>query len=279
MPTRYGIPRHLYTKPLTYGLEKDLQNVDLHVDLSSQNSVRLKSNELDVALLSPVDYARNSSQYRLVPNICVSSKGGNQTVLLHFQKGLRKINTVAVDIGLTSELVLTKIILTEKYDTNPQFIPMMAASLVSGWPDVRAMLEKADGALIVGGPSVARSLDSECTIDLVEEWDDLTDLSYVHALWVSRLDALNPSGLYILKHSLEEGVRHISEIARSAAKEHHIEVEECESYLASFNFTLDEKGIDSLSEFYRYAFYYGLIGEVPEIRFYTAEEGSNISLN
>ncbi len=302
MRTRYGIPYYFYTKPLTYRLEQDLENVDLHVDLSSQNAVRLKSNELDVALLSPIDYARNSSQYRIVPNICVSSKVGNRTVLLHFRKGLRKINTVAADIGLTSELVLAKIILTEKYNTSPQFIPMIPLSpnaavgsrcsgsrkaghaekrhnVVAGWPDVPAMLKKADAALIVGGPFVARSVDSECTIDLVEEWDDLTDLPYVLALWISRMDTLNPTNLYSLKHSLEEGLRHLDEIALSAAEEQPIEAEEYKSHLAPFKFTLDEGAIDSLSEFYRYAFYYGMIGEVPEIRFYPAEEGLDISLN
>ena len=270
MGNRYGIPRYLHTKPLTYGLEHGTHGVDLLADLSSQNALRLKSGELDAALLSPIDYARNSSEYLLIPNVCVSSTG-SRTVLLHFREGLRNINTIAADIGLTSELVLAKIILNEKYDSNPRFLPMA--------PDVTVMLEKADAALLVGGPSLISSLDTKCTIDLVNEWHDLTDLPFVLALWISHRDSLTQNRVHLLKQSRDEGILHLSEIALTASNEERSTPEECKSYLSSFNFTLDENAIESLSEFYRYAFYYGVIGEIPEIKFYPAELEPGISLN
>ena len=271
MGNRFGIPRYLYTRPLTYGLKHGVQELDLQTDLSSQNALGLNSKDLDAAPLSPIDYARRSAEYLIVPNICVSSKTGNGTILLHFRKGLRKINTVAADIGLTSELVLAKIVLTEKYDTNPQFIPM--------GPDVPMMLAKADAALFVGGPGLFSSLDTRCTIDLVEEWTDLTDLPYVHALWLARRESLTPSKLYLFKQSLEEGLRHLRDIALSFAAEEQTTPEECEIYLSSFNFNLDDEVVESLSEFYRYAFYYGILSEVPEIRFYPAELEPDFPLN
>jgi chorismate dehydratase len=262
MGNRYGIPRYLYTKPLTYGLEHETQKVNLLADLSSQNALRLKSRDLDAALLSPIDYARNSNEYLIVPNICVSGTG-NRSTLLHFREGLRKINTIAADIGLTSEFVLAKIILTEKYDTNPQFIPMAA--------DVTRMLSKADAALLVGGPALFSSLDTQCTLDLVEEWVDLTDLPYVHAIWLSRRESLTPSDLYHLTKSCEEGLYHLRDIALAASRDEQSTPEECESYLASFNFKLDEGGLESISEFYRYAFYHGVLDDVPEIKLYPVE--------
>jgi chorismate dehydratase len=269
MGNRYGIPRYLYTKPLTYGLEQDTQKVDLLPELSSQNALRLKSRELDVALLSPIDYARNSDEYLMVPNICASSTG-NRTMLLHFREGLRKINTIAADIGLTSELVLAKIILIEKYDTNPQFIPMAPTNPAST-PDVAAMLAEADAALLVGGPALLSSLDTKCNIDLVEEWVDLTDLPYVHAIWLSHRNSLSPSKVSLLRQSCDEGRRHLRNIALAASREGQGTPKECESYLASFNFNLDEEVIEGISEFYRYAFYHGILGEVPEMRFYLPE--------
>jgi chorismate dehydratase len=272
MGNRFGIPRYLYTKPLTYGLERGTKKADLLADLSSQNALRLKSRELDAALLSPIDYARNSAEYLVVPNICVSGTG-NRTTLLHFREGLRKINTIAADIGLTSELVLAKIILIEKYDMNPQFIPM------GGWLDVTAMLAKADAALLVGGPALFSSLSTKCTIDLAEEWRDLTNLPYIHAFWLSRRDSVSPNKLHLLKQSCEEGIRHLHDIALAASKEEQSTPEECESYLSSFNFNLDEETIQSLSEFYRYAFYHGVLGEVPEIKIYPAEQEPDILSN
>lgn len=278
MGNRYGIPRYLYTKPLTYGLEQGSQKVDLFTDLSSQNALRLKSRELDAALLSPIDYARNSDEYLVVPNICVSSTG-NHTILLHFREGLRKINTIAADIGLTSELVLAKILLVEKYDTNPQFIPIAPSKTLASSPDVAAMMAKADAALLVGGPILFSSLDTKCTIDLVEEWSDLTGLPYVHAIWLSHRDSLTPSKAYLLKQSCDEGLRHLHDIAVAASRAGQGTPEECESYLESFSFNLDEETIESLSEFYRYAFYHGILGEVPEIRFFPPELEPDIPIN
>jgi chorismate dehydratase len=278
MGSRYGIPRYLYTKPLTYGLEQERRKVDLLTDLSSQNALRLKSRELDAALLSPIEYARNSDKYVVAPYICVSSTG-NHTILLHFREGLRKINTVATDIGLTSELVLATIILIEKYDTNPKFIPMAPPNDKASGPDVAAMLAKADGALVVGGPSLFASLDTKCTIDLAEEWGDLTGLPYVHAIWLSHRDSLTPSMAHLLKQSRHQGIRHLHDIALAASRGGQGTPEECETYLASFNFNLDEETVESLSEFYRYAFYHGILGEVPEIRFFPPELEPDIPTN
>jgi chorismate dehydratase len=270
MGNRYGIPRYIYTKPLTFGLEHAAQGVDLLADLSSQNALRLKSRELDVALLSPIDYARNSDQYLIVPSICVSSTT-SRTVLVHLREGLRRINTVAVDIGLTSELVLAKIVLSEKYDSDPQFIPMA--------PDINAMLAKADAALLVGGPALFSSLDAARTIDLVEEWNDLTDLPYVHSLWLSHRDSLTRGAVHSLKQSCKEGLHHLKDIALATSESEHVTREECESYLSSFSFELDEEAIESISEFFRYAFYYEVLGEVPEIKLYPEELLPDIPLN
>jgi chorismate dehydratase len=270
MGNRYGIPRYVYTKPLTYGLEHAAEKVDLLTDLSSQNALRLKSREFDVALLSPIDYARNSDRYLIVPSICVSSTT-SRTVLLHLREGLRRINTIAVDIGLTSELVLAKIVLSEKYDSDPQFIPMT--------PDINTMLAKADAALLVGGPALFSSLDAARTIDLVEEWNNLTELPYVHALWLSHRDSLTQNVIHSLRQSLDDGVRHTKEIALEASKNEHVSRQKCESYLSSFSFELDDEAIESISEFYRYAFYYGVLGEVPEIKLYPEELPPDIPLN
>jgi chorismate dehydratase len=270
MGNRYGIPRYVYTKPLTYGLEHAAQEINLLPDLSSQNALRLKSRELDVALLTAVDYARNSNEYLIVPNICVSSTA-SRTVLLHLREGLRRINTIAVDIGLTSELVLAKIVLSEKYNTDPQFIPMT--------PDIDTMLGKADAALLVGGPALFPSLDTARTIDLVEEWNDLTDLPYVHALWLSHRDSPKRGTVRSLKQSCEEGVRHLKDIALVASQNEQLTRQECEGYLSLFSFDLDDEAIESVSEFYRYAFYYGILGEVPEIKFYAQELPPNIPLH
>jgi predicted solute-binding protein len=82
-----------------------------------------------------------------------------------------------------------------------------------------------------------------------------------------------------LKRSREEGLRHLKGIALVASQNEQVSRQECESYFSSFSFELDEDAIESISEFYRYAFYYGVLGEVPEIKLYPQELSPNIPLN
>ena len=118
--TRLGVPSVFYTKPLTVHLaERDL--FARQVDVPAQHAVRLREHELDAAFLTPIDYARDSSEYRIVPGVGVSSASATGSISLVFHDEIQTVNTVAIDPSSSSEIILAKIILAEEYELEPKF--------------------------------------------------------------------------------------------------------------------------------------------------------------
>lgn len=260
MRKKLAVPHHLYVAPLTYGLVPDASPFELLYDLPAVNGIKLRQDDVDAALITPIDYARESSDYSILPGVAVSSKEESQAIALFFRSGLLSISTIAVDIGLTSEIVLTRIIMAEKYNINPQFIPMM--------PDLNAMLVKADAALLAGN-SIFGVMKETQRLDLVDEWADLTDLPYIHGFWGYKPNALNSDERRRLIHVRDNGIRHLDSITQNAS-----DTGVADNYLHRFSYILDDDTVDLLGIFFRYSFYYGIITDVPEVRIDTIENES-----
>lgn len=122
-PKILGVPSLSYTRPLWLPLRKRTE-YNIHEDLPANLAIRLRNNSIHAALLSPTDYARDYAMYRIVPHAGVASKGESGTILLSFTKGLKSIQTVAVDPSSASEIVLCRIVLAEKYNISPSFVPV-----------------------------------------------------------------------------------------------------------------------------------------------------------
>lgn len=267
MKSRLAVPELCYLQPLLYGLEKPQSPFELIVDFPARNSIAMseRSNNLRGAFLSPLDYARHGAEYCIVPEIVVASKQPTDTVLLFIKENVHNISSIAVDIRFTSEIILAKIILLEKYrnlsgHTSIQYIPMM--------PDLSAMLAKADAALIVQSPPRLRSGEKVFALDLVEEWYDLTELPYIHGFWVGREEEMNELEAKALLQAQKEGMRLLPQIAEALALRYAQPMEMMKSYLGSFTYQMTEEHEESLEEFFHYAFFHGALPDVPQVRFF-----------
>jgi chorismate dehydratase len=270
MKSRLAVSDALYLKPLLFGLDRTDSPFDLVLDFPANNSLKLseRSEGIRNAFLSPIDYARHGGEYRIVPNICVASSNQTNSIQLVLKSDLRNIERIAIDVRFTSEIILANIILLEKYRNQSshvkyQFIPMM--------PDVDAMLAKADAALLVKDiPQPIHRADT-FTLDLVEEWNDLTGLPYVHGFWVGREEELLKTEAQALLTAKQNGVLLKSQIVQSVAHQKNLSLEDLSYYISSFSYDLGEKEEKSLSEFMQYAYFHGVIGDVPEVMFFDFE--------
>ncbi|MCX7984953.1 MAG: hypothetical protein N3A63_08655 [Bacteroidetes bacterium] len=268
MKSRLAIPDLGYLQPLLYGLEKPQSPFELVVDIPARNSLAMseRSSNLRGAFLSPLDYARHGAEYCIVPEIGVASSYATKTILLFINKNVRNITRIAVDIRFTSEIILAKIILLEKYrnlssvSNALQFIPMM--------PDLDTMLRKADAALIVQSPPLMENRNNIFALDLVEEWYDLTGLPYVHGVWVGREEELNEVEAKALLMAQREGTRVLTEIANMLAQKYNLNIEFVSQYLQTFTYTFTQAHEESLEEFFHYAFFHGALPDVPLIRYF-----------
>ncbi len=267
MKSRLAVSDAVYLKPLIFGLDKPDSPFELIEDIPAKNALKFskRSDEIRSAFLSPIDYARHGGEYCIVPNICASSSTPTNTIQLFIKENKRNLERIAFDISYTSEVILANIILKEKYRNqfghqNIQFIPML--------PDINTMLEKTDAALLINPFPKDYSQQGIFILDLVEEWNDLTNLPYIYGFWVGREEELIGNEASALFEAKKEGLKLKEQIAIAIANQKKLSIKNVSEYLSAFNYDFNEKEEASLSEFMHYAYYHGIIGDVPEIRFF-----------
>lgn len=279
MKARLGVTRALYLKPLLYSLDGRDSPFELTVDLPAQLAIKLRerTEDLRCAFLSPIDYARYGGDYRIVPDIAVSSSARLNVVQLYVKSAVSNISTLAVDPAVTSEIVLAKIILLEKFP-NPassgkqlQFAPMRT--------DLKSMRAKADAVLVVSHSPELVPAGKDFALDLVEEWKDLTGLPFVHGFWVGREGEIGQDHLSHLIRAKNDGIGHLDDFARALSKDRGIDEKAAMRYLSSFSYALGEEERAGLSEFIRYAFYHGVLQDVPDLNFFEVGSTAPTSRN
>lgn len=264
---RLGAVSFLNTKPLIYGLENNLfsHNFELIKAIPSSLAVELNAGKLDVALIPSIAYARNSPTLRIVPECGIIAHGEVNSIRLYFNRDLKSIRTVALDISSMTSIVLTKIILAERYEIKPEFI--------AAQPDVKKMLASADAALVIGDAALFKTESAGVNyLDLAEEWRDMTGLPFVFAVWAGREGAINLDDTQAIISSKNLGLDNIDDVCRAAAAEYNADFTLVKSYLTeNIQFDLGEEEIAGMKQYFELAYYHGALEYLPLLNFYPLE--------
>jgi chorismate dehydratase len=128
----------------------------------------------------------------------------------------------------------------------------------------------ADAVMLIGDRAMRRPQGGFDSIwDLGEEWSRWAGLPFVFALWVARRGAELEATAEALVEARNEGVKHLQEIARSAAPGLGVSEEECRSYLCRhLRFHLGQRERQGLETFYQLAANEGLAPGGVELVFY-----------
>ena len=258
-----GLTDSLVYLPLIYGINHNLVEHEFGVSLGNlvQNAVRLREGEIEIGLISSLDYALKKESWQIVPHLCVASKNKIKHVQLFFKKGLKDIKTVAVDKNAASELFLLKILMREKFLISPDYIEMES--------DLENMLVDAEAALLVGDQALNNYKANRNRIDLNDEWTDLTGLPFVYAFWAGREITITQNDIKMLHSSFNLGYNNLEKISKDYAKKHQENWVFYHDFLTqniSYSFSDQEK--EGLNEFYNYAFFYGFTEFIPDLQFY-----------
>lgn len=259
---RFGCHTFLNAKPLIYALTNAIvrHNFELVFDTPAGLSEMLKERRLDMALIPSIEYARNSG-LKLIRDFSISSLGTVNTVLLFSRKEVHDIETIAVDNGSRTSVAMLKIILSERFRVNPEFIPAK--------PVISQMMDMADAGLIIGDNALKVNRNRFVTYDLGEEWYLLTGRPFVHALLAVREGVDLGGELETLKRAKEIGLSSINEISFAESKKLKVSREVCIDYLTKrirYNFGDDE--IEGLRHFYKLAVEHGIINNEVKLEFY-----------
>lgn len=263
-PRRIGAAWFLNTKPLIYGFQTDpvlMKQVQMVYDIPAINEIQLYKNEVDIALVPSIEYARHSSLYELIPSGCISSDSTVRSVMLFFNKNLDGIKKIAIDESSRTSVMLLKILMQEKFGINPEYIVMK--------PNLELMLNSCDAALLIGDNALKASLKSPNYLDLAEEWIDMTQLPFVFAVWAGKRGKVLKSDIALLSESRKLGIENVRKIAAEFAIESEwgATADFYESYLTeNIKFELTDERMEGLMEFYRLAFMLGFLDSFPDIK-------------
>jgi len=263
---RIGVFADLFMDALSRSL-RGASRFSLTVDSPLGVALRLRDQSLHAGLISPIEYAREGSLYRIVPGIAVSSQGASGAVTLLFREGVRTIGTLAADPGWSSEIVLAKIILAEEFDVEPKIVPASGGVL--------EMLARADAALVAGDSALRATPHGGSAFDLVEAWQELTDLPFVHALWCGRDRTLTAADVSALVDAQASGKEMLDAIAADAPSSHKLlqsTAGELRAYLGAFSYDLTSDVEDGIREFLRYGYYHGVTPDVADLNYYPSPD-------
>ncbi len=254
---RIGALNGFINQPLVYKFQSSSASTEeLLFGIAQSHVEKLLNKELDAAFVNPIDYALNSSDLILHPSIAVSSSGFSGAARLYLRKELKTISSLAVNATSAAEVVLARIALAEKYDSEPSIIP------VAGKVD--AMLAKADSALIVGD-DIFQMQTNFPFIDLVDEWNDITELPYVHTLCAFRSGNVKKDTMDLIVESRNSGLQNVTAISYAQTTSLNRAADDLTKYLSHFSYSFTEDVRASLEEFFRLAYYYGMLPDVPDI--------------
>lgn len=249
------IGNDLDDKPLTFGLLQEKKQV-IKYGNSVQRFKWVSQGAVDMAFISAIDFARLKGGWKVLPNICKSTKHTARRVALFFNKNLTEIESVAIpDHTRTTEIVL-KLVLKELHQIETNYVKINGT--------LSELLKKHDAVLLTGDQAVMETKNNPFFIDLGEEWFDLTGLPLVYGFWIGNELTTVKADFINLHESLEQGQKNISAINDEPFQQKDYFYE----YLTqTINYTLGEEEQAGLTELYRLAFFYGYVEYIPEFFF------------
>ncbi len=242
---------YLNTRPLVWGClhgpQKD--RLDLCFALPSECADLLRAGQVDIGIPPSIELA-NHPDWIVIPGCSISSSGPVGSVLLVSPKPIEEIESFAADTSSRTSVALAQIVLARRYHRHVKVRPYP--------PRLAEMLDIADAALIIGDPALRLEAGLR-KYDLGAEWDALTRLPMVYAVWAVRRPAADPELALLFQASAQFGLARIEDIVATEAPARGIPAETARRYLTSrIRYAWGEPERRGLSLFLEYAADLGL---------------------
>jgi len=261
MMLRLGAVSYLNTKPLVYGLDAHRDQFDVRFDVPAKCAELLHENKVDLGLIPAIEYLRGD--YAIVPDIAIASDGDVATVAVFTRKPMAQVETLALDLSSRTSVALTRILCAKRWGIAPKFTPAE--------PDLQAMLQKADAALVIGDPAfeIDPAKHQVTKVDLGGEWKALTGLPFVYAMWVGRRGVISPAQVRLLQEARDRGVANLPAIARQVSGGNSSVEQRALVYLRdNLRFGLGEAEQAGLRRFHELAAGISVVPELKPLQFF-----------
>ncbi|HEX9241214.1 MAG TPA: cyclic dehypoxanthinyl futalosine synthase [Anaeromyxobacter sp.] len=190
--------------PLTAGLEKS-ERIELVLAEPSRCAAMLEAGEVDLALVSVGGLP--GGEYDIVPGIAIGADGPVQTVVLAGEQSPAIWDEVFLDTASRTSHVLTKLVLDEM-GVHPKFTLLPAVEGLARAKGTKGALVIGDRGFDVRAPQV---------LDLGREWNRITGLPMIFALWAARPGRVSPEDVAELSRAAQHGLGIRTELAQKFA--------------------------------------------------------------
>lgn len=226
MRFRIGSVPYINAAPLTRWLETDAgrRHAEVIYAPPSMLAQMLEQRSVDVALVSSVEHFRRPDT-QLVDGLAIASRREVLSVRLFIKTPIARIQTVALDTSSLTSAALTRIVLERAYGIYPKYL--------SAPPDLNAMLQAADAALLIGDLGMTAHHEAVAQyLDLGTVWHAWTGLPFVWAVWLMNPESPALPIAELLHQAYQWGKAHRQAIVEAESKRTGISSELCRRYLS-----------------------------------------------
>ena len=227
---------------------------ELVTGTASELNDLLAAGELQVSVVSAVEYARNAAEYHLLPDLAITCDGPVHSVALFSRRPVEALEggTVLLTASSRTSVLLLELLCRHRWKVAPRFATARAE------PGDLAGLARLphDAVLVIGDAALllrARGL-YPVQLDLGLEWKQWTGLPFVFAVWAARRDAGVPGVQAVHRRLLESrawGLAHLDELAAEAARTTGVAEPVCREYLGDLDYALSYRHLAGLTDFFR----------------------------
>lgn len=217
---------------------------------------RMSAGDLDISVVSAVEYARDSERYLLLPDLAISCDGPVRSVMLFSKRPAGELtarNLIVTKSSMTS-VALLELLFENVWRAKPRF--------VAGDAEIRDVVEANDGAadarLVIGDAALVLASNQRerypYVYDLGQMWKEWTGQPFVFAVWVAQRSSSVKEALIAhagLIASRDWGLRHLPELAEQAHQATGVSLAVCAEYLSGLDYGLSYPHLAGLTEFYR----------------------------
>lgn len=257
---RVGCVPYLCSKVLIHTLGAEGPGHRLTLDVPSRLIQQLRDGQLDVALVSSIEFFRRKD-YLIIPDISINTRLEAWSIRLFYKEDITKVRRVGLDPASNCSNALLKILLAKRFALKPEYVELAPGQDPMGDPSLDAFLKIGDPALTFQGPLK--------TMDLGDQWWQFARLPFVFAVWLARkgtdLKGVDKK-LFMAKR---EGLRRVDEIVRQHALPLGLTEKKAAEYITRIlGYDLSNIELGGFQTFYRYAIQMGLAEEGINFAFY-----------
>lgn len=237
-------------------------DAELVTGVPSDLNTRMATGELDISVVSAVEYARDSHRYLLLPDLAISCDGPVQSVALFSKVPAPELTgrDVLVSRSSMTSVALLELLFENVWHARPRFVPGDAeVSDIDRFAteDHAARLVIGDAALLLATADTVPAHSAlpryEHAYDLGEAWKKWTGQPFVFAVWVAQRATSVKQALAVhagLIAARDWGLANLPVLAVQASEATGVPAKRCLDYLSGLDYGLSYPHLAGLTEFF-----------------------------